>query len=135
MHGLAQWEIKNPAEALALMKSFGADIDIRDEQGLTTLLRAARFGTGRDVMQALIEAGSDPLAVDKRGNSLLHCVAMNTKPGNVERLSIALKASPNIDASNQKGQTALVIARKYGNDSVTRGLVKAGAGKAQDNSE
>ncbi len=127
LHNMDHWEQKDSAEALALMKKFGADIDIRDQQGMTTLLRTARFGTSSVVMQALINAGADPSAVDERGNNQLHCMAMNTKAGDLERLQIALASIKNLNTRNQSGQTALELARKHGNENMIAGLIEAGA--------
>ena len=129
LHNIAQWEKKDPAEALKLMKKFGADIDIRDHQGMTSLLRTAQFGSGIGVMQALLDAGADPGVADNRGNTLLHCVAMNTKTGGDERLQVALKGTIDLDSRNQTGHNALELALKYKNENVVIGLIKAGAKK------
>jgi ankyrin repeat protein len=129
LHNIAQWEKKDPAEALKLMKKFGADIDIRDHQGMTSLLRTAQFGSGIGVMQALLDAGADPGVADNRGNTLLHCVAMNTKTGGDERLQVALKGPIDLDSRNQTGHNALELALKYKNENVVIGLIKAGAKK------
>ena len=125
--GLDRWQKKDPQKALRLLKSHGADVNIRDHQGLTLLMRAARFGTNPEVMQILIDAGADPRTVDLRGNTLLHCAAMNTLPGAPERLRIALSVTQNLAARNQAGLTALDLARKYRNDIMEEGLLALGA--------
>lgn len=129
LHNLAHWEKKNSADALKLMQKFGADIDIRDNQGMTTLLRAARFGSNPAVMQALMDAGAAANMVDNRGNNLLHCVAMNTAAGGHERLRLALKVTTDLNTRNQSGRTPLELALKYGNENVVRGIKEQGAGK------
>ena len=123
LFGLIHWEIKDPGEALTLLKKFGADIDIRDQQGMTTLLLAAQLGPNPKVMKALLDAGADPSLVDNRGNTLLHCVAMNTKPGGRERLQTALSVTRTMDTRNTSGLSALDLARKYRNASVAEGLM------------
>ena len=127
LSGLIHWEIKDPGQALTLLKKFGADVNIRDQQGMTTLLLAAQLGTNPKVMKALLDAGADPSLVDNRGNTLLHCVAMNMKPGGPERLQTALSVTRTLDTRNTSGLSALDLARKYRNASVANGLMGAGA--------
>jgi len=124
LHNMSHWEEKNPAEALKVMQKFGADIEIRDPQGMTTLLRAARFGTHAGVMKALLEAGASADAADKRGNGLLHCVAMNRKPGGLERLQVALSVTTDLNTPNQTGRTPLELALKWGNEEVAQRIKK-----------
>ena len=127
MHNLDHWKQKDIAEALALLQEYGADIDIRDQQGLTTLLRAARFGSSPLLLQKLLEAGADPAATDLRGNTLLHCIAMNTNDQNLESIQVVLNAFKRLDSQNHSAQTALELARKYGNTLVAQALSEAGA--------
>jgi hypothetical protein len=100
---------------------------------MTTLLLAAQLGPNPRVMNALLDAGADPSLVDKRGNTLLHCVAMNTKPGGPERLKTALSVTRTLDTRNTSGLSALDLARKYRNASVAAGLMTAGQGKRRRN--
>ncbi len=123
IHSLAYWSQKDPAPALALLLDHGARIDIRNQQGMTALLLSARYGTSLAPMQALLERGADPKAVDENGNTLLHCLAMNAKPGGNERLAFALAAGGDPAAVNHKGQTALDRARLTRNQSMIEALV------------
>ena len=115
IHSLAYWSKKDPVPALALLLNHGARIDIRNQQQMTALLLAARNGTSLAPMQALLDRGADPAAVDERGNTLLHHVAMNTNPGSKERLAFALASGGDPAAVNHKGQTALDSARRMKN--------------------
>jgi ankyrin repeat protein len=115
IHSLAHWNRKDPAPALKLLLDHGARIDIRNQQGMTTLLLAGRYGTSTTPMQALLERGADVQAVDENGNTLLHCIAMNTKPGGSERLAFALTAGCDPSAVNRKGETPLDRARRMRN--------------------
>ena len=111
IHAPINWTQKDPAPALVLLLDHGARIDIRNQQEMTALLLAARYGESIAPMQALLERGADPNAVDQDGNTLLHCVAMNAKPGGKQRLAFALAAGGDPAAVNHKGQTALDRAR------------------------
>jgi ankyrin repeat protein len=115
IHSLAQWNRKDPAPALALLLDHGARIDIRNQQGMTALLLAGRYGTITAPMQSLLDRGADVQAVDDDGNTLLHCIAMNTKPGGSERLAFALAAGCDPSAVNNKGETPLDRARRMRN--------------------
>ena len=122
VHSLAYWSQKDPAPALALLLDHGARIDIRNQQGMTALLLSARYGTSLAPMRALLEQGADPNAVDENGNTLLHCVAMNAKPGATERLAFALANGGDPAAVNHKGQTPLDRARITRNQAMLEAL-------------
>ena len=115
IHSLAYWSKKDPLPALALLLDHGARIDIRNQQAMTALLLAARYGISVAPMQALLDRGADPKAVDENGNTLLHCVAMNTKPGVAERLAFALAIGGDPAATNSKGERPLDRARRMKN--------------------
>lgn len=115
IHCLAQWNSKDPAPALALLLDHGARIDIRNQQGMTALLLAGRYGTSTAPMRAFLERGTDLHAVDESGNTLLHCIAMNTNPGGSERLAFALAAGCDPASVNRKGETPLDRARRMRN--------------------
>jgi len=123
IHSLAQWNRKDPAQALALLLDHGARIDIRNQQGMTTLLLAGRYGTSTAPMKALLDRGADINAVDENGNTLLHCIAMNTKPGGPERLAAALAGGCDPKAVNNKGETPLDRARRTRNRPVIEALI------------
>ena len=122
IHSLAQWSQKDPAPALALLLERGARIDIRNQQGMTALLLAAQYGTSVAPMQALLDRGADPKAVDTNGNTLLHCVAMNTKPGGAERLAFVLATGADPAAVNKNGETPLDRARRMKNQPMIQAL-------------
>ncbi|MEM1436716.1 MAG: ankyrin repeat domain-containing protein [Pseudomonadota bacterium] len=115
IHSLAFWQDKDPAAALELLARHDAAIDERNAQGLTTLLLAARSGSSIRTMERLIASGADPAARDDRGNTLLHCAAINTKPGNTERLAWVLARGGDPQAVNSLGETPLDRARATGN--------------------
>lgn len=74
-------------------------------------------------MKALLERGADADAVDNAGNTLLHCVAMNTKPGVAERLSFALAIGGDPAATNHKGERPIDRARKMRNLTAVNALM------------
>jgi ankyrin repeat protein len=115
IHSLAHWSKKDPEPALALLLDHGARIDIRNQQAMTALLLAARYGSSLAPMKALLDRGADADAVDNAGNTLLHYVAMNTKPGVEERLAFALAIGSNPASTNNNGERPLDRARQMKN--------------------
>ena len=89
---------------------------------MTTLLLAARNGTSIRTIERLLAHGADPDARDDRGNTLLHCAAMNSKEGNSERLAWVLANGGNPSALNLAGESSLDRARNTGNQSLIPAL-------------
>ncbi len=115
IHSIASWSVKDPNDALTLLRKHGADTDIRNQQGMTALLLTARYGTSIRTMERLLSHGADPGARDADGNTLLHAAAMNSKEGNLERYNWVLTLGGDPAALNDAGQTPLDRARVTGN--------------------
>ncbi|MEZ4333626.1 MAG: ankyrin repeat domain-containing protein [Myxococcota bacterium] len=76
------------ADAVRLLLASGAAVDMADGQGRTPLLRAAAArGTGADAaFAALLAAGADPNARDRRNRGIAYHLAESATPGKVEAL-------------------------------------------------
>jgi ankyrin repeat protein len=122
IHGIAFWSEKDPDSALTLLREHGAEIDVRNHQGMTALLIAARYGTSIRTMKRLLSHGADPDARDDNGNTLLHAAAMNSKDGNIERYEWVLALGGDPEAVNTAGQTPLDRARVTGNAALLAAL-------------
>ncbi len=122
IHGIAYWSEKDPADALDLLRQHGAGIDIRNQQGMTALLLAARYGTSIRTLKRLLAQGADPDARDNDGNTLLHAAAMNSKDGTLERYDWVLANGGDPDARNHAGQTPSDRARLTRNVTLLSGL-------------
>jgi ankyrin repeat protein len=85
-----------------------ADVNARDEQGLTALHVAAGRGDAAGV-RALLAAGADPLALDSAiGASPLHHAAQS---GSVEVMRLLLEAGAPVDLqAPTQGMTPLMVA-------------------------
>ncbi|HPJ26522.1 MAG TPA: ankyrin repeat domain-containing protein, partial [Synergistaceae bacterium] len=55
----------------------GADVDARDNQGVTALMGAAEFCDNPEILEILLQAGADPGAKDTHGRSVLDCAQEN----------------------------------------------------------
>jgi ankyrin repeat protein len=122
IHSIATWVEKDPEAALTLLREHGADIDLRNQQGMTALLLAARYGTSIRTLERLLAHGADPNARDDKGNTLLHAAAMNSKDGNLARYDWVLAIGGNPESRNKAGQTPLDRARITGNDTLAESI-------------
>jgi ankyrin repeat protein len=100
-----------------LLLDKGADIEARDPEGLTPLIKAAAYGrTG--VAALLIERGAQIEARDAGGGTALieaacDC-AVATMPDTFDVIQLLLEKGANINARNNEGNTALMVASNGG---------------------
>jgi hypothetical protein len=96
------------ADAVALLVQKGANVNARDSQDGTALLRAAgTYGTAQTVA-ALIAAGADVNAADRNGQTALMWAA---RWGDAARVEALVKAGAKVDARDAKGLSALDYAK------------------------
>lgn len=61
----------------------GAKVDVRDPEGLTAFLAAARSGK-RHAVRVALEHGADPAAASLNGRNVFHCIAEAVLSGDAE---------------------------------------------------
>lgn len=108
------------------------DINAKDETGLTILMIAAQDGTDTEIKK-LLKKGADVEVKDQYGwTALMHATASNTavypenKP-NAARLKALLESSPNVNISDSRGITPLIIAAAEGKTEFVKLLLAKGA--------
>ena len=75
--------------------------------------------------QILLEAGTDINARDKWGNTLLHYIAASSMRGSKEAAALVMDfGTPDVNAVNNEGLTALDIAAKKNDESLVKFLLK-----------
>lgn len=112
------------AETIAMLLKAGADINVKDERGKTPLLDAATNGYGGvKATPVLIAAGADLKTRYQYGTSIVFEAANRDAAAPLQAL---LKAGADIDAANDKGETALLYSASMGRK-VTPLLIQAGA--------
>lgn len=103
------------SEIVDLLIKHGADIEARDEEEATPLIRAAAFGqTG--IVRALLDHGANVGAKDKYGNTALIAAACECAvvdmPETLPSMKLLLEKGADVNAKNRDGNTALTLALK-----------------------
>ncbi len=102
----------------------GADMEARDENGLTPLMWAAQQ-MNPAVVALLLERGANPRVCDNSGWTPLHCAASS---GSLEGLEKLLDAcGDDVNAVNSDGETPLLVAIRMQRADIARALVSARA--------
>jgi ankyrin repeat protein len=96
-----------------LLLDSGADIETRDEEGETPLMRAASFGQ-TETFELLLERGAKINVRDKRGMTPLIAAAcacaLATMNNTYDIIKILLEKGANVNARTRDGKTALMMA-------------------------
>ena len=123
------WAVENKHSTLvALLLKVGADVNIRNKDGLTILMYAALYGY-HEIVHILLAAGADVNRQDKNGETALMSAAFF---GRNKIISLLLAAGADINMQDKDGHTALWHANApvFGNnDEAVHLLLEAGAKK------
>lgn len=92
--------------------------------GGVTLLMAAVLVQDGTAIDALLDAGGDPNAVDDRGASAMHHASTSTDPTILGRM---LASEANVNAATTRGETPLMRAAQRGRNANIEALLKNGA--------
>lgn len=116
------------AAAKALL-AHGSDVHARDEEGRTTLVRAAVRGDEGMIQLLLDEAGAEAGALmeapDKHGHTPLRAAAENGQTG---AMALLLQKGAYAEARDPTGSTTLHWASLHGHGDVVKVLFQSGAG-------
>jgi len=102
-----------------LLLDSGANLEARDEEGSTPLMRAASYGQ-TETFKLLIERGAKISVRDKRGMTPLIAAAcacaIATMNGTYDILKILMEKGANVNAWDKDGRTALMLAASSPDD-------------------
>ncbi|MCL4361041.1 ankyrin repeat domain-containing protein [Candidatus Dependentiae bacterium] len=104
----------------------GADLEARDDQGLTSLLMASQYGNV-DILKFLIQVGADIQAKDLDGYTALMFAIFAPPSDRDEAIKLLVDKGVNINAKNKDGNTALMLASEGCFINIVKLLITSGA--------
>ncbi|WP_146617269.1 ankyrin repeat domain-containing protein [Candidatus Babela massiliensis] len=112
----------NRKEIVKILIQAGADVNYKDNNGMTTLMHIAR--SNNQIAQILINAHANIDAKDNRGYTALSWAAgFNAE----ETVKLLIQAGANVNSESESGLTTLIRASKYGYKKIVEILIKADA--------
>ncbi|XP_075235268.1 uncharacterized protein LOC142332614 [Lycorma delicatula] len=107
-------------DVVALLIKHGADINAKDVHGRTILLSALQFKRKDEFILELINLGADIKVVDIDGNTVVHYV----QSANLIHKFVSMGIPINV--KNNKGQTPLMTAVRFGDPELVKVLLRFG---------
>lgn len=95
----------------------------RQRDGMTALQIAAYMGN-EEVVPILVAHGADIDAVDKEGQTAMHCASLSSRNVSNEKLfALLLSTNPSLSIRDQQGKTALDIALESANNAAINSIL------------
>lgn len=113
------WQTITAEQVNNIIKT-GADVNAQNLDEDLPLFLAVKQNSNIAVIKALITAGADVNACDKKGRTVLMYAALNNNPSIVE---VLLKEGANLNVHAKFGETALLYA--HGNSTIIEILIRA----------
>ncbi|MDE6737370.1 MAG: ankyrin repeat domain-containing protein [Treponemataceae bacterium] len=113
----------NNLEQAKVCIKLGADVNAKDDNGMTVLMTAAIAGN-TDIAELLIKAGAEMHVEGDNGLTALMTAAYS---GNKDTAELLIKAGADMNAKNNDGLTALMYAVHYEQKDTADLLIKLGA--------
>jgi rhodanese-related sulfurtransferase len=114
-----------PLQSWLAAQGFGpSGINVTIDNGMTPLMKAARFGDAA-IVAALLQAGARLDSRNADGNTALWLACVGGEP---ECVALLIRAGIDIDNRNDNGATCLMYASSTGKAPLVEMLIAAGAG-------
>ena len=105
---------KRPLENTQLLLDNGAQVDVRDEDGNTPLILAAKGASRPETIQLLIEKGAK---VNARNNDGWTPLMIAARGSGWQYIQLLIKKGAEVNVRNNDGWTPLMIAARWCNNS------------------
>jgi ankyrin repeat protein len=115
--------VSSDSNMVAILLELGADYDVQNGAGETSLYTAVEFNQIDDV-ELLLNTGANPNLVNNTGRSPLD-IATSLHRNSI--IKVLLDAGANINIKNQRGLTPLMLAVFFNNTEAAKILIAAGA--------
>ena len=102
-------------ELLPIFLERNVDVNHADNTGKTAFILNIEYGTDKDMIKELIQAGADIHVIDQEGNTGLHYALQS---GNIEVARYLIKKGADYNHSNNDGETPVQIAVENGYETV-----------------
>ncbi len=129
---LRDWAMHGNLGEVQRLLAEGADPDVPDHMGRTSVHRAAENGENA-VLDVLLEAGANPDARDDEGRTPLHLAAASgSEPDSQAAIEVLLRRGASADPADAEGRTPLhVVAKEHREAASVHDLLAAGADPAR----
>jgi len=135
-------------EGVKLLISYGADLNLRDHNGRTPLETAFTYGCAKEIPDLLLrngaseglhEAFADAIALDcidmrrrliKSGadvNGKHHPIMIAARRGSLEAIKFLIGEGADVNAKDDGGTTALILATLHNHEEIIKNLIDSGA--------
>lgn len=114
---------------IRLFIDYGTNIHVQDNNGNTALMLAAYSGN-IEVVKLLLQLGVDPFVKNKYNSTVLMaiCSHYNDEVGiDMNLMRLLIKQNTDVNLQDLDGETALMLAARYGNIEVVKLLLQLGA--------
>ena len=111
-------------DVLERIVNHDADVNVANKKNITALMLACMKGS-KDAINVLLNTGADPNIANTDGDTCLHYAVRNDC--STEVLEAIISHSVDVNATNKKNETTLMIACEKGNKDSINVLLNAGA--------
>ena len=126
---LMQFDSEEGKEIVNLLRQYGADLNLADNKmGGSIFDKMLVYGAPPAAVRFMVQNDVDVNRTDKYGDTVLRSIVLSHSKRSRKHLNILLQVPAiDLDIRNTRGETALMVAAKFGNLRAVKKLVRNGA--------
>lgn len=113
-------------EFAKLLIENGANLNYKDEKGVSTLLQASHRGL-TDIVKLILDRADSSLALDESNEDGINSLIAASSEGHSDIVRILVSAKANINAADKDFTTSLMASAVRGHSEIVKMLISAGA--------